>query len=382
MQSELLISELKAIDKKTLQAFYDGTPLAKLFEQFEFSNKAAHLVSDGSHHIICENGEVINFPDKEGLTFSSLAEKDIKNLRKNNPLSSIHEKLTPKGIKIKVEKNFSSSLPLKFSHISKGSNLNTSFIYFEIERGAKLTLIEDQRNPESSELSFSEVYFLVHDNAHVEHIQLFESEEMSLRHNSYFTDVERDGTYRNIAFSLGGKLNRINTEIRLKGPGSHGEISSVYLTDEKEQADLFTEIHHESADTTSAQIAKGILAGSSKGIFTGKIHIYPGAQRVASSQINRNLLLSSKANALSRPQLEIFADDVKCSHGSTTGQISKEELFYFESRGIPEDKARTLLAFGFGLEVVLKIQNKYALEEVKEIISQALQRKFQIAGVL
>jgi Fe-S cluster assembly protein SufD len=139
-------------------------------------------------------------------------------------------------------------------------------------------------------------------------------------------------------------------------------------------------IHHLSADTTSDQISKGILSGNSKGVFTGKIHIHPQAQRVNSGQINRNLLLSPKAQIHSQPQLEIFADDVKCSHGSTTGQMSDEELFYFEARGIRPEKARTLLAHGFALEVVNKIKNKELKNKISELVLNELTLKFNIGG--
>jgi len=97
--------------------------------------------------------------------------------------------------------------------------------------------------------------------------------------------------------------------------------------------------------------------------------------------MNKNLILSKKAQAHSQPQLEIFADDVKCSHGSTTGQLSDEEVFYFETRGIPAKKAKTLLALGFGLEIVLKIQNKTTREEIEKMVMKTLKDKFQLTGV-
>jgi Fe-S cluster assembly protein SufD len=170
--------------------------------------------------------------------------------------------------------------------------------------------------------------------------------------------------------------------INLNEAGAHGETYSLYLTDKNEHSDIYTVINHKSADTTSDQIAKGILDGDSKGVFTGKIHIHPKAQRVASGQLNKNLLLSKKAQAHSQPQLEIFADDVKCSHGSTTGQLSDDEVFYFQARGIPADKARNLLALGFGLEIVQKIENSKAREHVTGIIRTKLSEKFSLGGLV
>jgi Fe-S cluster assembly protein SufD len=175
-------------------------------------------------------------------------------------------------------------------------------------------------------------------------------------------------------------LNRRNLNLELLGPGANGESYNLYLTNGTEHSDINTIIQHRSADSTSQQIAKGILDGDSKGIFTGKIHIHPQAQRVASGQLNKNLLLSKKAQSHSQPQLEIFADDVKCSHGSTTGQLSDDEVFYFQARGIPAEKARTLLAHGFGLEIVLKIKDKTIRHKAESLVMESLKTKFELGG--
>src|SRR5690606_21635039 len=171
---------------------------------------------------------------------------------------------------------------------------------------------------------------------------------------------------------------RKNLVLRLNEPGANGESYALFLTNEEEHSDVYTLIDHRAADTTSAQMAKGILDGNSRGVFTGKIFIRPDAQRVSSSQLNKNLLLSKKAQVHSQPQLEIFADDVKCSHGSTTGQLSDDEVFYFSARGIPSEKARTLLALGFGLEIVQKITNEEARNYLHEKVLKTLESKFDL----
>jgi len=177
-----------------------------------------------------------------------------------------------------------------------------------------------------------------------------------------------------------GKLNRKNLTLNLNEAGANGESYSLFLTNGREHSDINTAINHKAADTTSDQMAKGILDGESKGIFTGLIHIFPKSQRVASAQLNKNLLLSKKAQLHSQPQLEIFADDVKCSHGSTTGQLSDDEVFYFQARGIPADKARTLLAHGFGMEIVQKITNQEARGYLGQTVMSHLETKFNLGG--
>jgi Fe-S cluster assembly protein SufD len=214
----------------------------------------------------------------------------------------------------------------------------------------------------------------------VEHVQISQGNDSNFSHAETQVTLKKDARYRNVLLHLSGKLNRRNVNIDLWESGAHAESYNLYLTDRTEHSDISTQVQHRAADTTSNQIAKGILDGESKGIFTGKIHIHPKAQRVASGQLNKNLLLSKKAQAHSQPQLEIFADDVKCSHGSTTGQLSPDEVFYFQARGIPADKARTLLAHGFGLEVVMKIQNEIVRSWVELQVLAALKNKFNLGG--
>ncbi len=371
-------NSVDSLDLKKMKEFYDGTPLLSSLKQFHFNDQqASHHRSYQNDIVICGN-ELVNIPKVSGLTVTFTTEDERQNSSLSNPLSPLHKNFNKAGIKITIDKNYPSLIPLKLTHLFKAQNFSMPFVHLELLSHAKVTLIEEIKTQDENRLFISENYFHLHDNSHLEHIQVLDFKNKSLLHSSYSTKVSRDASYSQICLSLGGKLNRLNSSVSLTEAGAHGEIYSLYLTTENEHSDLFTELNHESADTTSAQMSKGILSGNSKGIFTGKIHIHPKAQRVNSSQLNRNLLLSEKAHANSRPQLEIFADDVKCSHGSTTGQISEEELFYFESRGIPKAKARALLAFGFGQEIILKIKNKVAFEEIKIILKDALLSKFQI----
>jgi Fe-S cluster assembly protein SufD len=168
----------------------------------------------------------------------------------------------------------------------------------------------------------------------------------------------------------------------LNNSGANAESYALYMTEGKEHTDINTMINHKAADTTSNQVAKGIVDGESKAIFTGRIHIFKDAQRVASGQLNKNLLLSKKAQVHSQPQLEIFADDVKCSHGSTTGQLSNDEVFYFQTRGIPQERAKSLLAYGFGLDVVMQITNPEARAIAEVVVKEKLKAKFKLGGEL
>lgn len=277
-------------------------------------------------------------------------------------------------VEISLEKNILLEHALKLRILSSAQNTSETNIEVKTGSNSKLCLIE-----EASGKSLSRISFDLGAGARVEHLQM--SSGALFIHSESTATLAKDANYRSFIFNLEGGFARRNTETRLIESGAHAESYCLYLVNGTEHSDIFTKIEHLSADTTSEQLAKGILDDNSKGIFTGKIHIHPDAQRVYSSQLNKNLLLSKKAQAHSQPQLEIFADDVKCSHGSTTGQLSDDELFYFESRGIPHEKARTLLSWAFAMEIVNKVRNRDALEYITGKVERLLEEKFKLRGV-
>lgn len=326
-------------------------------------------------------GELPKLP--EGVSLKLVSPEEIENvLSEKNPLSHLHHGLLKKILLIEVAKRADVTTPLRLQHVLTGSTLIGVTTVIKAGSQSRFSLIEETFGaPGTGHAFLNETHLIAADGATLEHVSLDEESGEGLNHSSVFADAGRDAHVRSVILSTSGKMNRKNLELNLNEAGANGESFILYLTSGTEHSDVNTVINHKAADTTSDQLAKGILDGDSKGIFTGKIHIYPKAQRVSSGQLNKNLLLSKKAQAHSQPQLEIFADDVKCSHGSTTGQLSPDELFYFQARGIPEAKARTLLAFGFGLEVVQKIQNQKLQEHVASVIKAKLASKFTLGTV-
>jgi len=311
---------LKTIDPEE----YRFSNMEKFFSAAkELSSEAMDLDNSGSDSLLILNGKIHSSPAIKGL---SIAENDGL-------------------IEIKLEKNVLLEHALKIRLVSSESNTSEPKVKVKTGSNSKLCLIEEVSGKALSQISFE-----LDAGARVEHLQM--NSGALFVHSDSLATLAKDANYRNFIFNLEGGFTRRNTETRLLESGAHAESYCLYLVNGSEHSDIFTKIEHLSPDTTSEQLAKGILGDTSKGIFTGKIHIHPDAQRVYSSQLNKNLLLSKKAQAHSQPQLEIFADDVKCSHGSTTGQLSDDEIFYLESRGIPHEKARTLLSWAFAMEIV------------------------------
>lgn len=387
-EANLAIFKKKGFAETVLDS-YKFTNLETFFAGINYEPKASDKNLDGFQSAL----PTITFVDGEFSTSENLPDGfSVKKLKDNfasvkdlfkeaNALSSLHHSLFGEGLLIEIGKNVEVAGAVRILNIVTKSSISAPTHLIVAHPFSKVTVLEETRAFEVSHAVVNETYIVAHPGSHVEHIQLQQESSEGLNHCSVFAEVEKDATVKSFMFHATGKLNRSNLTLNLNAPGSNGESYSLFLTHGTEHSDINTIINHHSADTTSSQIAKGILDGDSKGIFTGKIHIHPKAQRVASSQLNKNLLLSKKAQVHSQPQLEIFADDVKCSHGSTTGQLSPDEVFYFQARGIPEDKARTILAHGFGLEVVLKIENLKAREHVSSVIMDNLVHKFQLGGL-
>ncbi len=168
-------------------------------------------------------------------------------------------------------------------------------------------------------------------------------------------DLARDACYESTSIAMGSRLSRLDLDVHLRGDGAHASLDGLAMIGAGQLADTHTFIDHASPHCTSRQLHKVVLAGNAHGVFNGRILVQPGAQQTDSSQQSRTLLLSGRARIDAKPQLDIFADDVKCAHGATVGQLEADELFYLVSRGIDPAAARRLLTFGFAADVINRL---------------------------
>lgn len=171
-----------------------------------------------------------------------------------------------------------------------------------------------------------------------------------------------------------GKLSRTNIQATLAGEGAECVLNGLYLVGGERLADHYMIVDHAVPHGTSHEYFNGILADKAKGVFHGRIIVQPDAQKTDAKQTNKNLLLSDDATIDTKPQLEIYADDVKCTHGATVGQLSDESIFYLRSRGIPVDKARQMLIYAFAGEIIDRIQCDPLREELTEQVWRRLEK--------
>ncbi|HVK62647.1 MAG TPA: Fe-S cluster assembly protein SufD, partial [Bdellovibrionales bacterium] len=210
---------------------------------------------------------------------------------------------------------------------------------------------------------------LVSASARLTHVRLNRENENSIHIGSTQISQLRDSRCETFQFTLGGALSRENLAIRLSETGAEAVLDGLYLADGKHHVDHFTSVDHIAPHTTSAQLYKGILNGEARAVFNGRVHIHRDAQKSNAAQMNNNLLLSSKAEVDTKPELEIDADDVKASHGATIGQIDPEHVFYLRARAVPKEQAVRMLSHGFAADVAFRIGNESVRKTVGEIVS-------------
>lgn len=247
--------------------------------------------------------------------------------------------------------------------------------------GAVATVIE-------SYVSLGEgVYFtnavtevVVKEDAVITHYRFQQESERAFHIATTQVHQERASNYASCAVSLGAEIARHDLSVALTGENIETTIDGLYVVTGQQHTDSHTSIDHQKPHSVSNQLYKGILDGRSRAVFSGKVFVREGALLTDARQLNKNLLLSSDAHVDTKPQLEIFADDVKCAHGATVGQLEDEELFYLSTRGIPLERARALLTYGFAEDVISRIKLKSAREHLDRVILDKLHQSLPNLG--
>ena len=227
-----------------------------------------------------------------------------------------------------------------------------------VERGARASVIEGFAALQDGTYWTNAVTeVVVEDGAHLEMVRLQREAGSAYHVATTHTLQGRDSVLRFHPVVLGAALSRHDIVSVLDGPGAELVLNGLYLLGGTQHADHHTVIDHAKPDCQSHEFFNGVLADAGRGVFNGRIIVRPGAQRTDSKQTNHNLVLSEQARADSQPQLEIYADDVKCTHGATLGPLDAKELFYLQSRGLDPEQARGLLLYGFGAEILGRIRH-------------------------
>jgi Fe-S cluster assembly protein SufD len=246
------------------------------------------------------------------------------------------------------------------------------------ERGAEVTFIDRYASPDVSRaLSDAVVEIVVGDGAHVRYSSIQEWGAGVTHLSVQRATVGRDADFRSLAIGFGGSLSRAEAETVLAEPGGFSEMLGVFFADDDQHFDHRSVQDHVAPNCTSDLLYKGALRDRSRAVYSGWVHVRPGAQRTNAMQTSRNIVLSEHAKADAIPNLEIEANDVRCGHAASVGPVDEDTLFYLQSRGIPRDEAERLVVTGFFQEVLDRVQ----LQDVRHGAELAIQEELHGAEV-
>jgi Fe-S cluster assembly protein SufD len=277
----------------------------------------------------------------------------------------------PKGTRVEAPVHL-----LFLSASQDGAEARLSFprVLVVAAEGSEATVIESYASVEDDAVYFTNavVEIVLAANARLEYYKVQRESQQAFHVATTNAELGRSSSFNSTAITMGAALARHDIRISLDAEGAECWVDGLYVVGTGQHADTHSVIDHRQPHCTSHQLYKGILDGKSRAVFNGKVFVREGAQKTDAMQTNRNLLLSDEARVDTKPQLEIFADDVKCAHGATVGQLEEEELFYLVSRGLRPELARNLLTYGFAEEVISKINVESIRTQLDEAVLNRL----------
>ncbi len=280
------------------------------------------------------------------------------------PLAALNTAYLQEGLFINIRRGVRLDKPILIENCTHSGGQNLFFNLrhlIVVENGAEAEIIETYAyhgEPKSRYFSniVSEIY--VGRNAVLRHYKLQDEAFKACHVALAAVQVKEGGRYRRFCAQKGADVGRDEVVVSLREAQASAKVDAVYKMSGWATLDTTTDIRHLSAHTCSEQLVKGVVDGDAKGVFQGRIHIAPDAQQTEGRQLHRALLLSDRAEVDVKPELEIFADDVKCSHGAASGELDEEQLFYMRSRGIDAEEARRMLVEAFLDDALLQIENE------------------------
>ena len=320
-----------------------------IFVDGKYSSHLSETTHDGMD--ICILSSALN-----QTKYDLLIENYFDKISKKDGITSLNTAFSSEGSFIHIPKNVQVDKPIQVIYFSTGKNES---VFYQprnliiVGENSQVEIIERHQSlSENSVLvnSVSEIY--CNARSVVKHYKIQNDKTNASLIDNTFVSQERNSDYSLHTFSLGGELTRNNLSIIQNGERIESTINGITIIGENQHVDHNTLIHHKKPNCNSYQDYKGIFGDNSVGVFNGQVMVEKEAQKTNAFQANNNVLTSDKATINTKPQLEIFADDVKCSHGCTVGQLDQNALFYLRSRGIPEKEATALLMYGFANKVL------------------------------
>ncbi len=274
---------------------------------------------------------------------------------------------------IRIEKETSIAEPVELHFAADENTAIFPHVLVIAETGSKATIVESYASPAKS-FTNAAIQVVVEDNANLTHYRVQRESADAFHVGTTEVSLGRNSRYDSTNINLGGAVSRHDIDLKFTATGGEAFVDGLYMMGGTQHADTHSIIDHMVPNCTSHQTYKGVLNDKSRGVFNGKVMVRENAHGTDAQQSNKNLLLSNDARVDTKPQLEIFNDDVKCSHGATVGQLEEEELFYLLTRGLPDTLARNLLTYGFAEAIIRKV----GIESIRADLDKAVLNRLAV----
>lgn len=303
-----------------------------------------------------------------------------------NYFKAINTSLMRNGFLLLLEDNFYMDNPIHILHLSNKNTFNQTRSLIYLGKNSRLKLFVSYLGiDEAKYFTNSSVEAFLMPNSSLKLHKIQNESQNAISFYDFKATLEKDSRFNFNSYDFGAKTARNEVDVNLNDAGSSAEVNGLYVLNKERKSHHNIKIHHNHSHTTSQQLFKGLLYDKSRAEFNGLIRVSKDAQLVDAKQLNKNLLLSDSAHVDSRPQLEILADDVKCAHGSTIGQLDEDEIFYMQSRGIDFKTATQMITYSFCEEIIRNIGmesannyvSKLAVKELNSIPSRSRSTKKQ-----
>jgi Fe-S cluster assembly protein SufD len=336
------------------------------------------VVVNGNYHVDLSEKMVVKRFNILPLNDLFPAEKKrIASLAKSktDALIALNSTFTGNGFFLEIEKDAVLPMPIHIIYINSGkqNNVVNTRNFIHVRENAEVTIIESFYNLGTGKVFSNFVSEkLIEENGKLSCYTIQTENELTYSVHTNQVSVNKYANYTNTTLTLSGELVRNNHNVELVGENCEANLNGLFITNENQLVDNHTLIDHQVPNCQSNELYKGIAKGKSTGVFNGKIFVRKDAQKTNAYQSSKNILLSDDATINTKPQLEIYADDVKCSHGTSTGKIDEDALYYLKARGIGDNSARKLLLQAFAQELINKIEIESLQQRVLHLFEKAL----------
>lgn len=291
------------------------------------------------------------------------------------------------GILIQVPRNQALNKPVYLLNVSTPEAepaVSNQRVLMVLEEGSQAELIEHYVSADSKQNGFvnSLTEVIVGENAQVQHYRINLEQEDLLHMGGVHVNLHRNARFHGFTLAQGSRLKRIDYQVNHRGEGAHLELHGVYLPRNRQLIDYHTNVEHCVPHCTTNEVFRGIIGDSAKAVFNGRIHIHPQAQKTLAELSNKNLLTSPTAEIYTKPELEIYADDVRCAHGATISQLNETSLFYLQSRGIERGEAISMLSFGFINELLTQVPEQAIQDYLRPRLTTLFGQGSELLGQL